>query len=401
MPPRPASAQPEMAPVQAVQAKGAGNWLMSAMSYGQQAVQHATVVVDATVGVAQLAIAQTDALVRASQVNSLTAEQVARVRELYNEGDVRHDGSLDKQELRHALYRLTGKWLSEAELNIFWAQIDADGSNTVSFEEFLAHAGPALFPPVTYQVMRAAAEQAQRVKQYGHDAVEDAALSATDPIVDLVIDRLHAMLVEDFVDIDMPHVIQTASKRVLSSAVDDLRVEVKEIAKHQISKLAPERPPPSYTNRVFHALKAVRARFLYTLFPYDKSVWLQLKDPLFYVLKALSVFPPPVQPVFFLVQFLLMDHWDECARAHLRRHACARARSDVGPCPRAARALRPSLLRAGTFSFGSFLSSSHRNSSQSGSSRPLWAPRSTSRRTASRSSSPSRSSHSRSLCCRC
>jgi hypothetical protein len=54
-----------------------------------------------------------------------------------------------------------------------------------------------------------------------------------------------------------------------------------------------------------------KRRFLYTLMPYDRSVWVQLKSPAFWLLKAISIFPPPIQPMFFIIQFVLMDHWDE------------------------------------------------------------------------------------------
>jgi hypothetical protein len=50
---------------------------------------------------------------------------------------------------------------------------------------------------------------------------------------------------------------------------------------------------------------------LYTLTPYDRSIWVQIKSPSFLLLKAISIFPPPIQPMFFIIQFVLMDHWDE------------------------------------------------------------------------------------------
>jgi len=56
----------------------------------------------------------------------------------------------------------------------------------------------------------------------------------------------------------------------------------------------------------------LRAAILYTLYPYDKSIWGQLRMPLFYVLLLLQLCPLyGVQPLFFLALFLLRDKGDE------------------------------------------------------------------------------------------
>lgn len=100
------------------------NVLMRTFSYGKEVAKQAGVVIDGAVAVVQKAAYTTDGMIRRSQVSSLTKEQVASVRALYDAGDVRKNGALDKQELRHALFKLTNKWLSAEELDVFWLEID-------------------------------------------------------------------------------------------------------------------------------------------------------------------------------------------------------------------------------------------------------------------------------------
>ena len=56
----------------------------------------------------------------------------------------------------------------------------------------------------------------------------------------------------------------------------------------------------------------LRSRVLYTLYPYDRSIWSQLRDPWFYILKILTVFPMFYVSIstWFLL-WLLKDKCDE------------------------------------------------------------------------------------------
>jgi len=59
----------------------------------------------------------------------------------------------------------------------------------------------------------------------------------------------------------------------------------------------------------FFKLKCV---ILYTLYPYDMGFWGQLRSPLYWLLAAILLFPSyGVQPIAFLVLFLLRDKRDE------------------------------------------------------------------------------------------
>jgi hypothetical protein len=302
-------------PIGTVQPKPPDGIVMQTLRVGQLVVGHASRAVAGVTSAASKAVQETDKMVRKSKVGSMTPDEVASVRLLFDEADVRNDGQLNKQELRHCLFKLTGRWLSVDEMDLFWRDIDTDGSYMVSFEEFLAHAGPILYPPVAYRLMRTAADHAKRVQDLGESAVEEAAISATDPLVDVVISRVEHLLNENIVDIDMPAVIQSASRRVIHSVVQDLRIELRELALHNIRKLPEEREPAAWKNPITRLLKGTRGWFLYTLAPYDRSVWLQLKNPGFIILKLISIYPPPVQPLFFIVQFLRTTGTSTCSCA--------------------------------------------------------------------------------------
>lgn len=61
-----------------------------------------------------------------------------------------------------------------------------------------------------------------------------------------------------------------------------------------------------------HPLSRLRAQVLYTLYPYDRSAWGQLRMPAFYPLLLLQLCPLyGVQPLFFLLLFCLRDKSDE------------------------------------------------------------------------------------------
>ncbi|KAG8467178.1 hypothetical protein KFE25_000494 [Diacronema lutheri] len=61
-----------------------------------------------------------------------------------------------------------------------------------------------------------------------------------------------------------------------------------------------------------HPLSKLRAHILYALYPYDRSIWGQLRMPSFYPLMLLQLCPVyGVQTIFFLLLFLIRDKGDE------------------------------------------------------------------------------------------
>ena len=54
-----------------------------------------------------------------------------------------------------------------------------------------------------------------------------------------------------------------------------------------------------------------KAWVLYTMFPHDKSVWAQLKNPWYYVFTIISLCPFGISQGWWLLMFLLRDKHDE------------------------------------------------------------------------------------------
>lgn len=200
----------------------------------------------------------------------LTREQVAQVRALFDEGDVNKTGVLDKLELRQALYKHTRKWLSNAELDEIWKMIDADGSSSVTFDEFLNYMGPIMFPPLSHEIMRSAAAAAQAVKQAATDRAKQAMHKAADPIVDRLLDQVEDIMKRSAADPDMPPWVQRGVTAGISGTMRDVRLEIRELAKGLVSDIPEDWPEKAYTNPVYRVFKRVRGHLLYTLQPYDK-----------------------------------------------------------------------------------------------------------------------------------
>lgn len=272
---------------------------------------------EGVVRVTDHAVKVTDRAIRKNYVQGLTEEQVEKIRALYEKGDVRKDGTLDKVELRVALHKLTHHWLTARQMNEVWMEVDRDQSGTISFDEFLLHVGPMLYPPATYTIMRKAAERATQVRDAASKQIEETTAAAMEASLDLVWPQIEEAVSVGIVDQDMPRVMQLSVTKLLESVMRDLKIEVKEIASKTLRAIPQPPVMHNYINPVYRLLRRARGWFLYTLFPYDRTVWVQLRNPAFVVLKTLSLLPIfGIQPSFFILQFLLMEHWDEYQLVH-------------------------------------------------------------------------------------
>merc|ERR1711871_244960 len=55
----------------------------------------------------------------------------------------------------------------------------------------------------------------------------------------------------------------------------------------------------------------LRAWILYTMFPHDRSIWKQLKNPVFWIFTIISLLPWGISQGWFILIFLLRDKHDE------------------------------------------------------------------------------------------
>jgi len=259
--------------------------------------------------------ASLDAL-RKRQVKDLSPEQQEQVRALFDESDVTKCGTIDQVELRAAIEKFTGKWLSDAELASFWDQVNRSGAERLGYEDFLLAVGPEMFPPTSVLALRSAGAKAGELKGVAMEKIGDqtSALTAqaTDALMKKVLTAVSGAVVKQVADPDMPAVLQRAAAKAVAVVMADVEIEVKEAVSGLWRTVAVEEAPPPPGNPCLRALQAARAWYLYTLFPHDQTIWLQLRNPAFYFLKAVSVFPLyGVQPIFFILHFLVMDRSDE------------------------------------------------------------------------------------------
>ena len=96
-------------------------------------------------------------------------------------------------------------------------------------------------------------------------------------------------------DPDMPSVIRSTIESTVNNVVKDIKIQMDEnlelmirgTDEEQKSKILAD-PPDCCRPNPYHWFKAW---ILYTMFPHDKSIWAQLKNPWYYFFTLLSLFP--------------------------------------------------------------------------------------------------------------
>ncbi|KAJ9452008.1 hypothetical protein DIPPA_20530 [Diplonema papillatum] len=121
-------------------------------------------------------------------------------------------------------------------------------------------------------------------------------------------DRLLPRLKEQVKDPYAPKIIHMVSDRVFDALWFDIKEECIEII------VGGFRPPVRTSSPLppQTCLRKMRAAVRYALFPYDKSVWQNFRNPAFLLFKVLCLVPFPglLQALWFLV-FLVIDKGDE------------------------------------------------------------------------------------------
>ncbi len=116
-------------------------------------------------------------------------------------------------------------------------------------------------------------------------------------------------------DPDMPNAIRTTIKATIDDVVKDIKIQMDENLELMIKGTDEEykkkilaNPPDCCCPNPYHWFKAW---VLYTMFPHDKSIWAQLKNPWYYIFTIISVFPFGVSQGWWVLMFLLRDKHDE------------------------------------------------------------------------------------------
>ena len=116
-------------------------------------------------------------------------------------------------------------------------------------------------------------------------------------------------------DPDMPSVIRSTIESTVDNVVKDIKIQMDENLELMIRGTDDEHkekiladPPDCCRPNPYHWIKAW---ILYTMFPHDKSVWAQLRNPWYYFFTILSLSPFGVSQFWWLLMFILRDKHDE------------------------------------------------------------------------------------------
>ena len=116
-------------------------------------------------------------------------------------------------------------------------------------------------------------------------------------------------------DPDMPSVIRSTIESTVDNVVKDIKIQMDENLELMIRGTDDEHkekiladPPDCCRPNPYHWFKAW---ILYTMFPHDKSIWAQLRNPWYYIFTIISLSPYGVSQMWWLLMFILRDKHDE------------------------------------------------------------------------------------------
>ena len=159
-----------------------------------------------------------------------------------------------------------------------------------------------------------AKEQATALKgQAGDMAVNKINALTSHLLKKVVVPKLSASLGDDP---DMPQAVRDG----IAFAVEEFMDEV-EITLHEAVEMKIKGTTSSMKDKIFaepytccspNPVLWLRAQILYTLFPHDKSIWANLRSPIWWLIKIISVFPMYyAATIFWAVIWLLKSKRDE------------------------------------------------------------------------------------------
>jgi hypothetical protein len=152
------------------------------------------------------------------------------------------------------------------------------------------------------------------VKSKGTDvAVDQINALASKILHDVVTPKLSDSLGEDP---DMPQVVRDsigfAVEEIMTEVEENIHDKVEEALKGTIVSMREKIEAPPYACCCPNPFTWSRALLLYTLFPHDKSIWANIRSPVWWVVKIISVFPVYyISTLFFALIWLLKSKKDE------------------------------------------------------------------------------------------
>ena len=131
--------------------------------------------------------------------------------------------------------------------------------------------------------------------------------------------RLASYAKKELVDPDMPGAVVRGLEAMIDTSMAEVHDLLAESLTAAVLKKAPDEkidaPPPgccSGDGGCCSPCSCLRAKILYTLFPHDRSMWSQFKNPLWWFLTLIGIFPLwGIRVAWWVFIFLLKDKSDD------------------------------------------------------------------------------------------
>ena len=149
---------------------------------------------------------------------------------------------------------------------------------------------------------------------HSQSTVVDAGLNASHKIVTPIV-RYHVSALLGGTDPALPNSVRTGIDLLAEDVCVDVEIKILEALRQNVggkTDAAKFSKQESLKCCRPNCCSYIRASMLYTLYPYDRSIWSQLRDPWFYILKLLTIFPMfYISMSFWFFLWILKDKRDE------------------------------------------------------------------------------------------
>jgi len=150
-------------------------------------------------------------------------------------------------------------------------------------------------------------EQAEHIVEKVRTLLSDFAKRKIQGVVDKLVDKIPGLLKDALEDDDMPRCVSSGKDNLVEMVWPDIREEIM----YEVSALLDALPEEQQEQDERSPACCLLAFLRYHMFPYDKGFWGKLHDPVYVILKVISMIPVMgVSPFFFLFVFLIIDKSD-------------------------------------------------------------------------------------------
>ena len=161
------------------------------------------------------------------------------------------------------------------------------------------------------QLAAETAEMAKTAKARAADAVQRQAVAQAHKVVRKIVGAVAVHAAGAITDPAMPRPVKGAVKRAVGTVMPEVEDEIMYVVEGKIrTTVAPDvgQPVGFFPNPYLW----LRAKVLYALFPYDQTIWRQLRRPIWWLILLAKACPYfAISDITFLLLFIMRDRRDE------------------------------------------------------------------------------------------